>query len=127
LRDVQFSTKEYCVRRSLMIGALFPANESVSLHSKDFFPLRTPVPTLVVRDMVPSDLMFLRPANYSVSKRMAFLRSFIATFRVLRGKAVAEEVGKARRLYARYFLQRYAMAAVPFALFLLSAYLYFAN
>jgi nitrite reductase/ring-hydroxylating ferredoxin subunit len=99
--------KEYCVRRQLMLGALWPTNQAPSLHSEDYFPLRTPVPTLVVRDMVVGDLRFLDPDHYSIFRRLVFLRVFMRKFREQASRSGAEitEYDKARNLARHYVIQ----------------------
>ena len=99
--------KEYCVRRQLMLGVLWPSNQAPSLHSEDYFPLRTPVPTLVVRDMVVGDLRFLDPDHYSMFRRLVFLRAFMRKFReqASRGGAEVTEYDQARSLARQYVIQ----------------------
>ena len=99
--------KEYCVRRQLMLGALWPSNQAPSLHSEDYFPLRTPVPSLVVRDMVVGDLRFLDPDHYSMFRRLVFLRAFMRKFREQASRSGAEvtEYDKARSLARQYVIQ----------------------
>jgi hypothetical protein len=48
------------VRAGLMVGEFHPGPPSApGLRNKDFRPLRSPVPLLAIRHMVPSDLPFL--------------------------------------------------------------------
>ena len=120
LLDVHLETKEYCVRRSLMIGALFPDSMARSLHSADFFPLRTPIPTLVIRDMVLSDLQFLDQERFSLSNRIIFLSCFLATFEGAENHLAREQLKKANRLKIRYVVARGArwLLAAATAVFL---------
>ena len=55
-------------------------NNSPGLRNPNFFPLRTPFPSLAMRYMVPSDLPFLSPSKYEPSLRVAFLESFLRRF-----------------------------------------------
>jgi len=42
-----------------MIGEFHANNNTPGLHNSEFFPLRTPYPTLTLRHMHPSDVVFL--------------------------------------------------------------------
>ena len=50
--------KERCIKNHLMLGALYAESSAESLHSNQYFPLRTPTPTLVLRELTASDLIF---------------------------------------------------------------------
>lgn len=102
LLDLHFLNKEKCVTQALMLGALYATNQAPSLHNKEYFPLRTPTPILVIRDMVTSDLVFLDPRHYNIKKRLTFLESFIETFGSHKGLAAQEQVREARQLYRHY-------------------------
>lgn len=102
LLELHFQNKEQCVRHSLMLGALYHTSQAPSLHNEGYFPLRTPTPVLVIRDMVASDLAFLDPQHYNLEKRLVFLNAFIETFRSHKGSVAQKEVRGARRLYQRY-------------------------
>ncbi len=56
---VQHQLKPLFVERHLMIGQFFEACNEPGLWNKDFRPLRTPVPLLAIRSMVPTDVAFL--------------------------------------------------------------------
>ena len=99
---LQVTNKTQCVKRALMLGAFFKENPAPSLHSREWFPLRTPNPILVIRDLVPSDLVFLDPGNFSIFKKITFLRSFIRRFRVEKSENVKGQVRKAHGIYCRY-------------------------
>ena len=102
---IQGRVKIYCVKQHVMAGALFPANNALSLHSNDFYPLRTPVPTLVVRDMVPMDLMFLRnDLRFSILNRMQFLRNFSRRFGSGKSSSTVRSVTQANELLRKYYL-----------------------
>jgi hypothetical protein len=104
LLDVHHAVKIHCVRRKLMVGALYRTSGAASIHNQKYFPLRTPVPTIVVRDMVVSDLRFLDPRNFSVIKRLVFLHSFIRKFEPTSRKSTVSvrEYEEARVLYRHY-------------------------
>lgn len=50
----------YAVDRNLILGNCHPNSPSHSFHSRDWFPLRTPHPLFIVRDMVANDREHLR-------------------------------------------------------------------
>lgn len=104
--DLHARVKTQIVKNYFMVGGLFSGSEAASIHRTDYFPLRTPVPTLVVRDMVTSDLRFLDPKNFSVYQRIRFLKSFIRRFgdTVDRRSAESSDFSKARELYKQYIL-----------------------
>ena len=106
LLNIHQESKAYCVERSLMVGALFSQSNAESLHSKNYFPLRTPVPTLVIRDMVPSDLIFLYQEHYNLKERLIFLKSYIITFRRNNNRISKDQVVRSKKLYWYYFARR---------------------
>ena len=63
-----------------MLGEFHRYNNSPGLRNPEFFPLRTPYPSLAMRYMVPSDLPFLSPDKYPPRLRVAFLESFLSRF-----------------------------------------------
>ena len=77
---VQLSCKSEFVKRGLMLGEFHSRNNSPGLRNKNFFPLRTPLPCLAIRHMVPTDIAFLDVESYDVSLRIAFLKSFLNVF-----------------------------------------------
>lgn len=93
--------KVACVRKHLMVGVLSPQSEAWSIHSRDFFPLRTPVPTLVVRDMALFDIEFLIDGPYNTHQRIAFLEAYLQRFDSGR-HSDRVEVYRARELLRRY-------------------------
>lgn len=101
LLHIHRQVKVWCVRRRLMVGVLSPVSDAWSIHSRDFFPLRTPVPTLVVRDMALFDTDFLVDGPYSLPDRVAFLQTYLHRFNGER-HAARPEVRRARELYQRY-------------------------
>lgn len=102
LLELHLQNKEQCVRHSLMLGALYCTSQAPSLHNEGYFPLRTPTPVLVIRDMVASDLMFLDPKHYNLEKRLVFLGAFIETFQNQKGIVAQKEVQKALTLSRHY-------------------------
>lgn len=80
LLRAHIDAKAHCINKELMIGALYKDSQAPSLHSVDYFPLRTPIPTLVIRDLTAQDLQFLNPGHYGVLSKIKFLNSFIRKF-----------------------------------------------
>ncbi len=67
------------VRAGLMLGEFHAHNEQSGLHNADFRPLRSPVPMLAIRHMVPSDVAFLSRVEDSPADRVDFLTSYLTT------------------------------------------------
>ena len=86
----------FFVRRGLMLGEFHLRNNSPGLRNKNFFPLRTPVPCLALRHMVPTDLAFLDVSKYEPETRVSFLESFLSVFGKDKVYKNAPEVVKAR-------------------------------
>lgn len=51
------------MQRNLILGNLHPESPSHSFHSKHWFPLRSPYPMFLVRDMVSSDEQHLKKSR----------------------------------------------------------------
>lgn len=127
LLRVHVENKERCVREFLMLGVLYKENSATSIHSAEYFPLRTPTPVLVLRDIVASDLMFLDPEHYSLRKRCLFLDSFIQRFSVgscssFTAKQVEDAI-KLRRKYRNKIL-RFRISITLFSAVLVGAILW---
>eukprot|EP00656_Telonema_subtile_P054988 TRINITY_DN8361_c0_g1_i7.p1 TRINITY_DN8361_c0_g1~~TRINITY_DN8361_c0_g1_i7.p1 ORF type:complete len:1024 (+),score=243.16 TRINITY_DN8361_c0_g1_i7:93-3164(+) len=75
---VQFALKHEFVAKGLMLGEFHMANNCSGLRNSSFFPLRTPVPCLAIRYMVPTDIVFMTKSGYPAQKRLEFLSSYIA-------------------------------------------------
>lgn len=71
------SVVEECAKDGLMIGALYSTSQAESLHSKEWYPLRTPIPVLVIRDMVPNDIVFINPSPVQILAKLRFVRYFL--------------------------------------------------
>jgi hypothetical protein len=69
--------KPQFVREGLMLGEFHQANESPGLHNAKFRPLRSPVPMLVMRQMVASDIAFLDRAGEPAERRAMFLEAYL--------------------------------------------------
>ena len=108
LLQIHLLNKEQCVENALMLGALYSTSQAHSLHSSSFFPLRTPTPVLVMRDMVIHDLTFLEPKHYNIKKRIKFLDSFIKIFQAHAVSSIEkEQVKEAIRIKRRYEIKLY--------------------
>jgi hypothetical protein len=66
------------VREGLMLGEFHANNHHSGLHNEEFHPLRSPIPMLVIRHMVPSDIVFLSKPHDSAADRVDFLTSYLA-------------------------------------------------
>ena len=75
--DVQQQLKSSFVDLGLMLGEFHAKNESPGLRNPDFRPLRSPVPMLAIRQMVETDLPFLRRCIDEPHLRVAYLRSYL--------------------------------------------------
>ena len=70
--------KKEFVAEGLMLGEFHADNQTGGLHNKNFRPLRSPVPLLVIREMVGTDIVFLDRSDYPAAVRASFLRSYLA-------------------------------------------------
>jgi hypothetical protein len=77
---VQRYVKPDFVSRGLMVGEFHLRNNSSGLRNKEFYPLRTPIPCIAMRHMVPTDLAFLDVTSYEPALRKKFLTSFLNVF-----------------------------------------------
>lgn len=102
LLKIHIDNKLNCVKKYIMLGALYRESMAPSLHSEVFFPLRTPTPTLVLRPMVPMDLLFLDPKHYSIEERLSFLKSFVTRFSENIAPKVIEQVNAANTMIEKY-------------------------
>eukprot|EP01062_Namystynia_karyoxenos_P062101 TRINITY_DN55028_c0_g1_i1.p1 TRINITY_DN55028_c0_g1~~TRINITY_DN55028_c0_g1_i1.p1 ORF type:complete len:625 (+),score=168.33 TRINITY_DN55028_c0_g1_i1:119-1876(+) len=82
---VQFELKGEVLKKGMMIGENHLHNNGQGLHN-EWYPLRTPHPTLALRHMVPGDLVFLTPGKYPIEVRHDFIGSFVRTFETPEGR-----------------------------------------
>lgn len=68
------------VEEGLMLGEFHLHNNATGLHNDHFYPLRTPYPCLAIRHMVPSDVVFLNPAEFPAGVRLKMLTTFVSKF-----------------------------------------------
>lgn len=77
---LQKKLKPLFVSEGLMVGEFHKLNNACGLHNSNFFPLRTPTPCLAIRNMVPSDIVFLNGAEFSVEIRRSMLSRYLQRF-----------------------------------------------
>lgn len=80
LLKAHIKAKSTCISNEIMPGALYKESQAPSLHSDKYFPLRTPTPIFVMRDLTIHDLQFMHPNHYSTFSKIKFLNSFIRKF-----------------------------------------------
>lgn len=86
---VQSARKSQFVERGLMLGQFYPGCRQTGLWNKDFYPLDSPMPMLVVRKMMKSDFPFL------VSNRewlFAYLSQYAPDLPVRLRRSIAERL-----------------------------------
>lgn len=117
--NAHIKNKKKCIKNSIMLGVLYENNSATSLHSDKYFPLRTPSPTLVLRNLTSSDLMFLDPTHYSRLERIYFLSAFIKRFSSASSKGTQREVEHAKTLRMKHTARLIQFALTPFAFLIL--------
>jgi len=98
---IQRKIKPAFVREGLMIGEFHKNNNSPGLHNSSFFPLRTELPALAMRSLVPGDLNFMILDGYCPELRVDLLESYLKFFGEKNIKEVAiakAELEKAKSL-----------------------------
>ncbi|MBU3121388.1 hypothetical protein KPE71_14115 [Acinetobacter soli] len=119
LLRIHINNKVKCVKNNIMLGALFEHSDAASLHSNEYFPLRTPNPVLVLRNVTPSDLIFLNPSHHSQLDKISFLNSYIKAYKNKKSNYTVKQVNEARRYRNYYlfkFLFKYIVAVIIFCL-----------
>lgn len=112
---IQYKVK--CVKKNIMLGALFENSDASSLHNKNYFPLRTPNPVLVLRNVTPSDLIFLNPSHHSSFDKVSFLNSYIKSYKRKKSPYIVKQLKEARR-YRNYYLIKYFLKYIVLLLIL---------
>jgi hypothetical protein len=74
---MQAKLKPNFVDVGLMLGEFHSRNDTPGLRNPEFRPLRSPIPMLVIRHMVESDLPFMKREEDVPSVRIAYLRSYL--------------------------------------------------
>ncbi len=95
---LQEKHKVFCVENNMMIGSLNPDNLSESVRLPGFYPLRSPVPILVIRNMVYTDITFLGSKAPSKKMRRIFLTSYIRNFENSKSTKIQEKLKLAKEL-----------------------------
>merc|ERR1719419_1206385 len=98
---VQLKLKPEFVSKGLMIGEFHKNNNACGLRNTNFYPLRTPIPSLAIRCIVPTDLVFLSPTKYAPRLRIQFLKSYLKQFVDDQSKAAKRAVKEAMELLRR--------------------------
>lgn len=101
----------FVVENALMLGEFHKNNNSSGLHNESFFPLRTPFPCLAMRNMVPSDIVFLNCPDYPLQTRLAMIRRYLDTFCVA-GKTDSKDILKAQEMMQILLAENTAAAGV---------------
>jgi hypothetical protein len=74
---LQAKLKPNFVDVGLMLGEFHARNETPGLRNENFRPLRSPIPMLVIRHMVESDLPFMKRETDTPEVRISYLRSYL--------------------------------------------------
>jgi len=90
--------KPEVVNKGLMLGEFFPGNRSPGLHNPAFFPLMSPMPLFIFRQMVINDVAFLNKASDPPALRVGFLTSYLSRF--------ANKLPEEKRTEAAHALER---------------------
>lgn len=69
--------KSSFVEQGLMLGEFHARNDSPGLHNASFRPLRSPVPMLVIRRMVTTDVSFLNRPEYDAATRLRYIEIYL--------------------------------------------------
>ncbi len=77
LTTIHKEYKKKMVYDGLMIGEFFPSNEKVGLYSDSFHPLRSQVPMIAIRYLIPEDILFLNNDSDSIEDRIEYLKGYI--------------------------------------------------
>jgi hypothetical protein len=72
--------KPFFVEHGLMLGEFHKNHQAPGVHNAKFRPLQSPVPLLVIRYMVESDLPFLTKESDPPTMRVKFLQSYRQLF-----------------------------------------------
>lgn len=75
--QIQEEFKERLVKEGLMIGDFYSINNKSGLYNKDFYPLKSNVPMIAIRYLIPEDLPFLINDSYTLDKKIKFLEGYI--------------------------------------------------
>ena len=79
IEETQSRLKPFFVERGLMLGEFHKNHQGEGIRNDKFRPLQSPVPLLVIRHLIPSDLIFLVRKSDSAARRVHFVESFLKT------------------------------------------------
>lgn len=96
LLKLHIKYKVECVKEHIMMGALYSTSDASSLHNEKYYPLRTPNPILVLRNMTSSDLIFLTPTHHSYIEKIKFLNSYIKKYKHKNNHTIKQQVYEAK-------------------------------
>lgn len=80
IEETQHRLKPFFVERGLMLGEFHQNHQGEGIHNKDFRPLQSPVPLLIIRHLIPSDLIFLNRKSDSAARRAHFIKTYLNLF-----------------------------------------------
>jgi|GEM_PF-1099188 len=80
IEGTQQQLKRYFVERGLMLGEFHATHQGRGIRNENFFPLQSPIPLLVIRHMIPSDLPFLAKTTDSPKDRLVYLTAYTKAF-----------------------------------------------
>lgn len=78
IEETQRRLKPFFVERGMMLGEFHQHHQGEGIHNKNFRPLQSAVPLLIIRHLVPPDLIFLNRKTDSAARRIHFLNSYIS-------------------------------------------------
>jgi hypothetical protein len=78
IQDVHRRTKPSVVAAGMMLGEFYPESRSPGVHNPEFYPLRSPMPLFVFRQMVENDLVFLVSPLDSPERRRGFIEAYLS-------------------------------------------------
>lgn len=90
IEETQHRLKPFFVGRGLMLGEFHENHQGEGIRNDKFRPLQSPVPLLVIRHLLPSDLLFLVRKSDSAARRVHFLQSFLNVL----SSSLSEEIRK---------------------------------
>jgi hypothetical protein len=90
LRSVHFSLKPAFVSSGFMLGEFHDAFDNRGLHNESFLSARSPVPLLVLRRMVGTDIFFLQEEDEPTERRLEYIRHYLYLLRSRLTKAEIE-------------------------------------
>ena len=75
--QTQRKLKSSFVKSGFMLGEFHEKNQTHGLHSQTLYPLKSPVPALVVRKIIVGDLQFMVNSQYDKNEKISLLKSYL--------------------------------------------------